>query len=440
MGRYLSACAFMCVLFFTSGISLATEKNSLLDIYYKSIQYYPELEQNNIDILRAKEITKQSKSSLFPAISVEAGSKYSYSKAGDATSKAINSSININITQPIIDLTKWSVVDQSKLAEHKAELNYRLSLQKHILKTAKYYFNVLISKSSFKEAQSQEYALQQYKNQVKEMHLAGYSQEFDVLEAEAAYETAKAMSLDKKLEIEVNIKFLESLIGQPIQDINKLSNEVRMQQFVMDDLPSLINKSRENNLAIKIANLEIQEQENLLSTNKRKHLPVVSTSSKIERTLSHQYATDNTATAAANNFEVGVSFAMPLYVGGKTVSEVKESSLSLDKYYKKLETITIETNLEIKKLFTKMQTSIEILEARHKSVIASEKNLKSTHHSYEIGTKNITDVLNARQKVFSARLQYLVLKYGIISDYLQMKFLSGDISEDDIKLLNQYLK
>jgi outer membrane protein len=438
MDKYLSSFTYICVLFF-SCISFAMNKDGLLEVYYDSIKYYPELKQGNIDVLRAQEAIKQSRSSLFPAVSANAGYKHSQVHHNDNTDKSNSSSISLSINQPIFDLTKWSITNQSKLAKDKAELGHQLALQQHILKISKYYFNVLISKSSFKEAQSQEYALQQYKNQIKEMYSVGYSKESDALEAEAAYETAKAMSLEKKLDIEVNIKFLESLIGRPINNICDLADEIPMQQFIAKDLQVILSESRNNNAAIKIAALEIQEQENLLTTNKRKHLPTIGVFSKIERSFLRNDDTGSDS-VITNKVEAGANFTMPLYSGGKTISEVKESSLALDKSHRKLETIIIETTLDIEKLFTKLRTSIEILGAQYKSVIASENNLNSIHHSYEAGTKNITDVLNARQKVFAARLQYLKSKYGIILDYLNMKFLAGDISENDLKLLAKYLK
>ena len=437
MDKYLSSLTFLCILFF-SCISFATDKDGLLEIYYDSIKYYPELKQGNLDVLRAQEAIKQSRSGLFPAVSANAGYKHSQVHHNDNTDKSNSSSISLSINQPIFDLTKWSITNQSKLAKDKAELGYKLALQQHILKTAKYYFNVLISQSSFKEAQSQEYALQQYKNQIKEMYSVGYSKESDALEAEAAYETAKAVSLEKKLDIEVNIKFLESLIGRSIRNICNLNDDIPMQQFIAKDLPVILSESRNNNAAIKIATLEVQEQENLLTTNKRKHLPTINIFSNIERSFLRK--DDTTSSDITNKVEAGAKFTMPLYSGGKTISEVKESSLALDQSHRKLETIIIETTLEIEKLFTKLKTSIEILGAQYKSVIASENNLDSIHNSYEAGTKNITDVLNARQKVFAARLQYLKSKYGIILDYLNMQFLAGDISEDDLKLLAQYLK
>ena len=58
---------------------------------------------------------------------------------------------------------------------------------------------------------------------------------------------------------------------------------------------------------------------------------------------------------------------------------------------------------------------------------------------YEVGTRNIVDVLLAQQRLFLSEFQFASAKYRYINDTLRLKQMVGTLSPEDIYELNAFI-
>ena len=75
---------------------------------------------------------------------------------------------------------------------------------------------------------------------------------------------------------------------------------------------------------------------------------------------------------------------------------------------------------------------------RQKAIESSKSALEATETGYEVGTRNIVDVLNAQQRLFSALFNYAGARYDYILNLMRLKQSTGTLTEDDLLALNQY--
>ena len=73
------------------------------------------------------------------------------------------------------------------------------------------------------------------------------------------------------------------------------------------------------------------------------------------------------------------------------------------------------------------------------SIISAQSALDATNAGYEVGTRNIVDVLQTQRVFFSAQRDYANARYDYVLNMLRLKQLAGTLSPQDVYDLNDWL-
>ena len=73
-----------------------------------------------------------------------------------------------------------------------------------------------------------------------------------------------------------------------------------------------------------------------------------------------------------------------------------------------------------------------------KSIRSAESALEATETGYEVGTRNIVDVLQAQQLLFRSQFDYADSRYNYVLDLMLLKQAVGTLNETDLTELNAY--
>lgn len=87
-----------------------------------------------------------------------------------------------------------------------------------------------------------------------------------------------------------------------------------------------------------------------------------------------------------------------------------------------------------------VNTDIEQVQARRQSIISNQSALEATEIGYQVGTRNIVDVLDTQRRLYAAVRNYNDARYDYILDTLRLKQAAGTLSPDDLAELSGYLK
>ena len=74
------------------------------------------------------------------------------------------------------------------------------------------------------------------------------------------------------------------------------------------------------------------------------------------------------------------------------------------------------------------------------SIVSTRSALDATQAGYEVGTRNVVDVLNAANTLFSAERDYANARYDYILNTMRLKEQAGLLSPEDVNTLDSYLE
>ncbi len=79
------------------------------------------------------------------------------------------------------------------------------------------------------------------------------------------------------------------------------------------------------------------------------------------------------------------------------------------------------------------------MKARLQGIESSRSALAATQTGYEVGTRNIVDVLLAQQRLFLSEFQFASARYQYIKNTLRLKQLVGSLDQQDLVELNRFI-
>lgn len=83
---------------------------------------------------------------------------------------------------------------------------------------------------------------------------------------------------------------------------------------------------------------------------------------------------------------------------------------------------------------------MQTVKARKLNIVSARSALDATEAGYEVGTRNVVDVLNAQRALYAAMRDYSNARYDYVLDMLKLKQNAGTLSPADIYQLNNWLK
>ncbi|MBT7371254.1 MAG: TolC family protein, partial [Gammaproteobacteria bacterium] len=90
-------------------------------------------------------------------------------------------------------------------------------------------------------------------------------------------------------------------------------------------------------------------------------------------------------------------------------------------------------------LYIAINTDVARVRARLRGIESSQSALDATQTGYEVGTRNIVDVLDAQRNLYASQLLYASARYQYVLDTLRLKQAVGTLNPQDLYDLNQFI-
>ncbi len=84
-------------------------------------------------------------------------------------------------------------------------------------------------------------------------------------------------------------------------------------------------------------------------------------------------------------------------------------------------------------------TDVAQVKAQKQALTSNMSAQEATQAGYEVGTRNIVDVLQAQQRLYAAQRNYDNSRYAYILNNLRLKQAAGTLSPEDIQSLDQWM-
>lgn len=422
---------------------------SLLDIYNDALENDPQYKSAEFSYLSGKEIKVQGRAALLPSITITAQTNWNeYYQGGTLQNQYNNFSSNARLTQPLIRLDAWFKYRQSKFLTDAAEADFAYSQQALIVRTAELYFNVLRAIDNLSAAMSEEKAIKKQLDQSQQRYEVGLSAITEVQEAQLAYDLSRASRIKIEGDVYTAKEALNALVGREIISLDGLVNDLNVSNPVPASKEEWTRKAVENNFRLKAANLRKLASKNNARSAASNHLPKVDIVGSKSESETNQYAYDGLNTGGAFNITVpdetqrntySLQLSMPIFQGGAVISRTKQAYAEANKSSE--DALYAERNViqDVRSQYSNVVTLVANLRAQKQAVLSATSALEATRVGYEVGTRNIVDLLQAEKNLYSAEKNLANAKYDYLITTLRLHHAAGTLSPENLIEINNLL-
>jgi outer membrane protein len=302
---------------------------------------------------------------------------------------------------------------------------------------------VLRALDNLNASRAQERANQRQLEQTQQRFDVGLIAITDVHEARAAYDLSVATRLGDEGNLGVALERLSVLTGQRHENIWLLKPDYPVLKPDPMEKEEWVNFALDNNYTVKASAYARDAANESAKASKSEHAPKIGARLGYDENRSNIDRDDGTV---SSNFDqnqkgssVSLNLTIPLYSGGFISASRRQAYQEFNRAqenYSGAVRTTIQTTRALH-----LQTTVDVAttNARKLAITSTRSAYEATQAGYEVGTRNIVDVLNVQQSLFSAVRDYANARYQYVVDMLKLKNQAGLISPQDVNDLNQWL-
>ncbi|MBH3427652.1 TolC family outer membrane protein [Pseudomonas alkylphenolica] len=436
----------------TNGMAWAAEtpqsaKTDLVSVYQEAVNNNADLAAARANYGAQKEVVPQARAGLLPNLSAGAQVQNTRSKL-DEPSSTINRSGNswsATLAQPVFRADRWFQLQAAEAFNEQASLELSATEQNLILQSAENYFAVLRAQDNLASTKAEEAAFKRQLDQSNERFDVGLSDKTDVLQSQASYDTARANRIVAQRQVDDAFEALITLTNRFYSSIQGIRHTLPVQVPTPNDAKAWVETAGKQNLNLLATNYAVDAAEETLRQRKAGHAPTLDAVAQYQKGDNDNLGFTNPTLGPAIHGDVeqtsiGLQLNIPIYSGGLISSQVREAYQRLNQTEQQRESLRRQVVENTRNLHRAVNTDVEQVSARKQSIISNQSALEATEIGYQVGTRNIVDVLDAQRQLYTSVRDYNNTRYDYILDNLRLKQAAGTLSPQDLTDLSRYLK
>ncbi|MEM7250787.1 MAG: TolC family outer membrane protein [Pseudomonadota bacterium] len=389
----------------------------------------------------AQEARPQALGALLPSVDLAATADVTnrdFKEPQNGSDTFVDKSITLTVTQPVYRRELFIAMRQAKSSAVQAEVDYAFSLQDLMIRTATAYFNVLNAEDNLEFATANRDAISQQLKQAQQRFEVGLIAITGVEEAKARFDLARSSEILAKNQLDNAREALREITGQNHQSLSQLKDDTPLSLPEPADIDAWTQTALGQNLQIASASYNVDIAREEIQRARSGHYPTLDLVGRASRT----HATGGTiAETHTDNQDasVGLRFNLPLFRGGRTVSETREARAQYQQTLREYEVVRRAIERQTRESFLGVQAGIAQVQALKQALVSNQAALDAIRAGFQVGTRTSVDVLDAQSDLFAAELDYAEARYDYILDILRLKQAAGTLSADDLGTVNQWL-
>ena len=359
-------------------------------------------------------------------------------------SRTYTTRYDISLSQTLFDLSAWFDWKAGSERSKQAEATVAAAQQNLIVRVSEAYFGVLRAQDNLRAAKAQERALSRQLEQTRQRFNVGLIAITDVYEAEARHDLAGVTRIIEENNVAVALERLSVLTGQQHGQLRLLSEAFAPELPMPTDRSAWVDFALENNFELAAVRFAEEAARQNAKSRQMGHAPRVSAQvSYAESDTAGTVTPPNAFNLPPNSEGEDESFQirldMPLYAGGAISANRRRAAEQFNAARENRINLTRNTITASRSLHMTVSSDVARVNARKQAIKSTQSALDATVAGYEVGTRNIVDVLNAQNAVFSAQRDYANSRYDYVLNSMRLKENAGTLSPEDIAALEAFL-
>ena len=409
----------------------------LLSLYQKAENYDAETFAAKSAYLAELEGENVAMAALLPSLGASANISHTNSNPliqqdDDYTTR----NFTVSLSQPLINFSNWYTVTAAEQNTLSAETTYLAAQQDLILNLASAYFGVLRTQENLRSAKSQEAAVKRQYEQAKEQFDVGLIAFTDVHGAKAGYDASQTLRIRSEGELTIARENLSRITGEYEVELETLKSNFPIAMDENASVEQWVESAYQNNLAIKAAEYALNSAQADYKSNKSGHYPTLSLNADYRNNDFSNYSQGN---GEAEESNISLTLDIPLYSGGATQASVRQTRHLVERARQQLTLAQRQAQIETRTEYVNLKTNIQTVESLKQNIVSRQSALEATREGYNVGTRNIVEVLDAERNYFTALKDYANARFDFVESNLRIKRAAGTLSVKDIEALNTWL-
>jgi outer membrane protein len=352
-----------------------------------------------------------------------------------------NHNWGIGLNQSLFNLANWYNLRAAKATDRAASVNLAAQEQDLIMRVAASYFDVLRALDLKEVNVQEEEAARRSLDQARQREAVGLIAITDVYDSQAAYDLAVNTTILQDNILESRYEVLQSITGQAHPEIEILRDDFPIIE-VEGGLTEWEQQADSNSLAIAAAQYNLEAFKDSLKARRADHLPTVDLSGNWNHNVTAPIVNEGIQVAggASDRTALSLTLTIPLYSAGATRSRRRAAEYNVLAAEESLELTARQLTQNIRNTYRRVNTDVLVIAQRQQSIISAQSALDATELGAEVGTRNIVEVLRARENLYRALRFYADARYTYVIDTLLLKQVAGILTPQDIIDLNEWLQ
>ena len=347
-------------------------------------------------------------------------------------------SYTLKLTQPLFQWASIVRIRQAEVESKRAEVEYFKARQELMLRTTERYMKVLAAQDLLEFSETEKTAVKRQLDLAKGRYKMGLARLTDKLDAEARYAWVESVSVENRFAVEDTQQELRESTGELPQNLSPLKENIVLEQPEPHDLQAWIDTAMESNPDIIIERYAVEIARHEQERQKAGHLPTLDVVAR--QNYRETGGTLFGGGSEVKNRDILLRFSLPIYEGGMVSSRSRETA---ELYAKAKQDLEQKTRLVLRQTtgaYHGVISAISKVEALVHAVKSQQRTLKAKRAGFKSGLNTNIHVLDAERDLYQAKKDYAQARYEYLLNSLRLKKVTGNLTEQDLLAINNWLQ
>ena len=429
------------------GLSITqTWAEDLKDIYQLALINDPTFKAAEASFRAGKEYKVQGRAGLMPSLSISGSTGWNEYRLEETLLDEYNSNnYSGTLQQPLFRLDRWFQFRQGKSLTQSATAEFASQQQETMIRVATNYFNVLNAKDSLNAAEAENEAIGRQRDQAKKRFEVGLASITEVQDTQAAYDLSVVGKITREAQLDFAKEALSAIIGGDLPLLSPLADEYPTPPPDPIDREEWVKIGLANNYQLKAAHSNTAAAKSSARASGSAHLPKVDIVGRVNKSTSRQgkfggFIQNPLYGLESDNRQYAIQVSLPIFAGGGISSARRQAYAQYDR--SKEQTLFTERSVirEIRSNHFNVQTQSANVTARRQALASANSALEATKIGFEVGNRNVVDLLQAERGLYAAQRDYAQSRYDYIISVLRLKLSVGSLSPEDLYNVSSQMK
>ena len=371
----------------------------------------------------SKELIENAYNQKLPTITSTISGTYSNSETSTSkttsTSETFTDKYKLTLSQNLYDAGEKNLeILRSKLLFDKEVINFKVTIQNLILSAIDGYLTVINYEKSLEASNKNFDSVSRFLDETKTKFNLGSATLYEFQNAESAYAIAETNLFIAQQNYEVSKITFNRIVGlKPInlEEFVDINDNINLKNF--------IKNVEKNNYTLASLDNDIKNTNILLSKEKLSNKPSLDLSTSVEYSDSGRLDTGTETT----NGTIGLTLTIPIFQKNNDKSDIRKYQSQLLQSELTYDDTKQDLRIQASNLYKNYLISKSNISSNNKQLVSIQTSLESIKEEYNIGTKTITDLIEAESELLNINVNYHASKKDMILNYFNIMALEGSL-------------